>query len=78
MTILCKFLTRAKYILYLKKNKILNANILINNGGDGEIRTLESFHSTHFPGVRTRPLCDISKKSGIKSTLKKKVIIPYV
>lgn len=28
--------------------------------GGGEIRTLESFHPTRFPSVRTRPLCDAS------------------
>jgi hypothetical protein len=31
------------------------------DGGDGEIRTLDGFHHTPFPGVRTRPLCDVSK-----------------
>lgn len=30
------------------------------SGGDGEIRTPEGFHPTRAPGVRTRPLCDVS------------------
>ena len=29
--------------------------------GETGIRTLGTFRYTHFPGVRTRPLCDLSK-----------------
>ena len=36
-------------------------NLLKNNGGEWEIRTLDTFRYTRFPSVRTRPLCELSR-----------------
>lgn len=32
-----------------------------NNGGEQEIRTLDAFRHTHFPGVLLRPLGQLTK-----------------
>ena len=39
---------------------VANHHIIIIDGGERGIRTLEGFHLTRFPSVRTRPLCDLS------------------
>lgn len=36
--------------------------VLLRVGGGWGIRTPESFHSTRFPSVRTRPLCESSRR----------------
>lgn|GEM_PF-3237749 len=46
---------------FIRKIKQNDTMILLVNGGEQEIRTLDAFRHTRFPGVLLRPLGQLTK-----------------